>query len=135
MTVVAAGVTVAILGGIRHPGFLGHGQGVHICPQQEDFSPLAHGAGDTGFAHSFGLVAVGAQLFSDEGVRLGQVKAQFRIAVELAAHGNQFLFQFLGPIEKIVHCSSSSCIVVWRFPDGYGRFLFPIIPLAGTFVK
>lgn len=98
MEIVAAGVHTAVLRGKWQPRFLSHGQRVHIAAQQQRFpTAAAHGAGNACTAHRLRFIAEFFQLFQHKGSGLGQIKAQLRALMQIAAVTHQLIFQFQHP--------------------------------------
>ena len=81
--------------------FLGHGQGVHIAPEQEALAlfGVADDTGDAGLSAADRGEAVFPEFFLHKGSGLGQVKAGFGIAVEGTAVFDEFLPEFFGTVQ------------------------------------
>ena len=86
MEVMAAAVTLGAGGaGEGQAAELGHGQSIHVGPEQNDLAAgLADGGGDT-LAAGLGLDAVLLQLLRNIGSCLGHMHAHFRIGMEVTA--------------------------------------------------
>ena len=99
--IVPAGVAVTILRRKGQSRFLGHGQGVHIAPEQEALAlfGVADDTGDAGLSTADRGEAVFPEFFLHKGSGLRQVKAGFGIAVEGAAVFDEFLPEFFGTVQ------------------------------------
>ena len=86
MEVMAAAVTLSTGGaGKGQAAELGHGQSIHVCPEQDHLAAgLADGGSDT-LAAGLGLNAVLGQLLHNIGGCLGHMHAHFCIGVEVTA--------------------------------------------------
>ena len=85
--VVAAGMHAAVVRGEGKACLLGHGQGIHIRPEEKHlpgFLP-ADGDGEPRFAAVQGLQAQLLQFGADEGQGVVQTEFGFRIPVQLPA--------------------------------------------------
>ena len=92
VAVMAAGVTGALRAGKGESGHLLLGQGVHVCAQQNHRSAAANCACHTS-AQLLRLIAIADEILHHIRAGLGQIKAQFRMLMQITPMGYDLVFE------------------------------------------
>ena len=101
---MAAGMHAAIyVGTERKAGVLLDWQCVHVPADQEGFLPLSRDGGDTAVANLLRLIAHLRQLLPDVGGCFGQMQAELRVLVEVAAVVYNFRVELLRSFKQLFH--------------------------------
>ena len=101
---MAAGMHAAIyVGTERKAGVLLDWQSVHVPADQEGFLPLSRDGGDAAVANFLRLIAHLRQLLPDVGGCFGQMQAELRVLVEVAAVVYNFRVELLRSFKQLFH--------------------------------